>query len=79
MGKSVYCAKKEEKTMKIKAVCEKTGLTDRTVRFYIEEGLLSPKYKENYLRRKTFDFSDEDVRVLQSISVFQCEKFRDIQ
>lgn len=25
--------------MKIKAVCEQTGLTDRTIRYYIEEGL----------------------------------------
>ena len=28
--------------MKIKAVCEQTGLTDRTIRYYIEEGLISP-------------------------------------
>ena len=35
--------------MKIKTVCEKTGLTDRTIRYYIEEGLVSPSYTENYL------------------------------
>lgn len=34
--------------MKIKAVCEATGLTDRTVRYYIEEGLIAPFYTENY-------------------------------
>ena len=39
--------------MKIKAVCEATGLTDRTVRYYIEEELISPVYTENYLGRKT--------------------------
>ena len=27
--------------MKIKEICEKTGLTDRTVRYYIEEALIS--------------------------------------
>ena len=28
--------------MKIKQVCEATGLTDRAIRYYIEEELLSP-------------------------------------
>lgn len=57
--------------MKIKAVCEATGLTDRTVRFYIEEGLVTPKYQQNYLGRKTFDFSDEDIKTLESIAIFR--------
>ena len=57
--------------MKIKAVCDATGLTDRTVRFYIEEGLVTPKYQQNYLGRKTFDFSDEDIKTLESIAVFR--------
>jgi len=43
--------------MKIKAVCERTGLTDRTIRYYIEEGLLSPSFNENYIGRKSFDFT----------------------
>ena len=47
--------------MKIKEVCEKTELTSRTIRLYIEEGLVSPKYSENYLGRKSYDFSSEDV------------------
>ena len=51
--------------MKIKAVCEATGLTDRTVRYYIEEGLLSPKYTENYLGRKNYDFSQQDIKNLK--------------
>ena len=34
--------------MKIKEVCEKTGLTDRAVRFYIENELIHPDYTENY-------------------------------
>lgn len=57
--------------MKIKAVCEATGLTDRTVRYYIEEGLISPVYTENYLGRKTFDFSESDIQRLNDIAVLR--------
>ena len=35
--------------MKIKQVCEATGLTDRAIRYYIEEGLVAPAYTENYM------------------------------
>ena len=57
--------------MKIGAVCQRTGLTDRTVRFYTDEGLLSPSYTKNYLGRKTFDFSEEDVAMLKDIAVLR--------
>ena len=57
--------------MKIKAVCARTELTDRTVRHYIEEGLISPAYTENYLGRKTFTFSEADVDLLRSIAVLR--------
>ena len=57
--------------MKIKAVCEATGLTDRTVRYYIEEKLISPVYTENYLGRKTFDFSESDIQKLKDIAVLR--------
>lgn len=57
--------------MKIKAVCEATGLTDRTVRYYIEENLISPAYTENYLGRKAFDFSESDIRQLADIAVLR--------
>lgn len=57
--------------MKISAVCEQTGLTDRTVRFYTEEGLLNPSFTKNYLGRKTFDFSEEDVAMLKNIAVLR--------
>ena len=55
--------------MKIKTVCDITGLTDRTIRYYIEEQLISPAYTENYLGRKSFDFSQEDIDALKNISV----------
>ena len=57
--------------MKIKAVCEATGLTDRTIRYYIEEELISPAFTENYLCRKTYDFSESDVQNLNDIAVLR--------
>ena len=57
--------------MKIMAVCEATGLTDRAVRYYIEEGLIDPDYTENYLGRRNYDFSDADVHSLGNIVVLR--------
>lgn len=57
--------------MKIKTVCEMTGLTDRTIRYYINENLISPSYTENYLGRKTFNFSENDIKELNNISVLR--------
>ena len=57
--------------MKIKAVCELTGLTDRTIRYYIEEKLISPLYTENYLGRKTYNFSEKDIKDLNHIAVLR--------
>lgn len=57
--------------MRMKAVCEATGLTDRTVRYYIEEGLISPDYTESYTGRKTFDFCEADIRQLNDIAVLR--------
>ena len=69
--------------MKIKTVCERTGLTDRTIRYYIEEGLISPAFTENYLGRKSFDFTEEDISQLKDIAVlrsfdFSIEEIRQI-
>ncbi len=57
--------------MRIKTVCEATGLTDRTIRYYIEEEILFPRYTENYLGRRTFDFSPEDIADLRNIAVLR--------
>ncbi len=70
--------------MKIKQICEMTGLTDRAIRFYIEEGLITPRYTENYLGRKSFDFTDADAEQLQSIATlrkfgFTLEEIRTVQ
>ena len=57
--------------MKIKQVCEATGLTDRAIRYYIEEGLLSPSYTENYRGRRAYDFSDSDVAALNHVATLR--------
>ena len=57
--------------MKIKSVCELTGLTDRTIRYYIEEELISPSFTENYMGRKTYNFSEKDINDLKDIAVLR--------
>jgi len=69
--------------MKIKAVSDATGLSDRTIRYYIEQALIFPPFSENYLGRKSFDFSQDNVEELKSISVlrkfdFTIEEIREI-
>ena len=57
--------------VKIKAVCELTGLTARTVRVYIDEQLIAPKFTENYLGRRSFEFSQGDIATLQNIATLR--------
>ncbi len=57
--------------MKIKEVIEKTKLTDRAIRFYIDSGLVSPGIEENYSGRKNIEFSDKDVERLSQIALLR--------
>lgn len=57
--------------LKIKAVCDLTGLTARTVRVYIDEQLIAPKFTENYLGRRSFEFSQSDIAALQNIATLR--------
>ncbi len=57
--------------MKIKEICEKTKLTERAVRLYIENGLVAPSINESYSGRRNVEFSAEDVKRLKSISVLR--------
>ena len=61
--------------MKMKQVIEQTGLTDRAVRLYLEEGLICPQVAENYNGRKSIDFSDADVRRLRQIALLRQAEF----
>ena len=69
--------------MKMKEVCLQTSLTDRTVRYYIECGLLTPSSKDNYAGRKNYTFTREDVECLETIKVlrgagFSVEQIKDL-
>ena len=61
--------------MKIKTVCERTELSDRAIRLYIENGLLAPDKTENYTGRRSFDFSEDDVTRLDQIAVLRASGF----
>jgi len=56
--------------VRIGQVCEKTGLSERTVRYYCEERLISPKAYE-VSGRVYRDYSHEDVRRLKTIAVLR--------
>lgn len=57
--------------MKIKDVIKKTDLTDRAIRLYMENGLVSPACNENYAGRKNIEFSDDDVTELCNIATLR--------
>lgn len=57
--------------MKIKEIIEKTGLTDRAVRLYIDNGLVAPSIEESHSGRKSIDFTDADVERLKNIALLR--------
>jgi DNA-binding transcriptional MerR regulator len=69
--------------MKMKEVCSRTHLTERTIRYYSEEGLINPpSYEMN--GRTYFDFTEEDIRCLNYIAVlrktgFSIEQINEMQ
>ena len=56
--------------MKIKDVCTRTGLSERTVRFYCEQNLLSPE-KHEVRGRVYLDFDEKEIAVLQQIAALR--------
>ena len=60
--------------MKLKEICERTGLTKRTVRFYDQKELLSPQktYKNG---REYRDYTEDDVVRLQDIATLRRARF----
>lgn len=56
--------------MKMREVCARTGLTDRTVRYWTEQGLLNP-YREEQNGRLYFSFTEEDVAALERIALLR--------
>lgn len=56
--------------MKMKEVCARTGLTERAVRFYVQEKLLSPQAQRRG-GRTWLDFSQADVDRLRAIATLR--------
>lgn len=53
--------------MRMKEVLARTGLSDRAVRFYMENGLIHPACTMSYTGRSTFTFTEADVRALETV------------
>ena len=57
--------------MKMKDVITETGLTDRAIRLYIENSLVSPSCNENYAGRRNIEFSADDVEALKNVATLR--------
>lgn len=56
--------------MKIGEVVRETGLSEKAIRLYVEQGLVKPEISQN-LHRNSFEFTRENVRELERIAVFR--------
>ena len=59
---------------KMKEVCQKTGLTEKTIRFYVEQRLVDAK-TEPGLHYRSLSFSDKDIQRLQDIAALRSADF----
>ena len=59
---------------KMKDVCQLTGLSEKTIRYYISQELISPRI-ENNLHYKSYRFSESDVNQLRDISALRSAEF----
>ena len=59
---------------KMKDVCRLTGLTEKTIRYYISQDLISPQVEHN-LHYKSYRFSEQDVKQLRDISALRSADF----
>lgn len=59
----------------MKEVCQRTGLTDRAVRLYIDNDLIHPDCDVSYSGRKKLDFSESDVQQLSNIAILRKADF----
>ena len=61
--------------MKIRDVIAKTGLTDRAIRLYIENGLVTPENQKSYTGRNNYSFSQVDIYCLEQIAMLRKADF----
>ena len=58
--------------MKLKELSEKSGISERTIRYYISDGVFVPeKYTENYSGRKNYDYTENDLIKLEQIALLR--------
>jgi DNA-binding transcriptional MerR regulator len=57
--------------MKMKEICSRTGLTDRAVRLYIENGLVTPRRVSGYSGRESIIFDEENLLMLSNVAVLR--------
>lgn len=58
--------------MKMKEFSALTGISDRTIRYYIDDGLFIPEnYTENYEGRRSYEFTENDVKRLKQIALLR--------
>ena len=61
--------------MKIKEVITKTGLTDRAIRLYIENGLVTPENQKSYNGRNNYNFTQADIECFEQIALLRKADF----
>ena len=61
--------------MKIKEVIAATGLTDRAIRLYIENGLVTPENQKSHNGRNNYNFTQADVECFDQIALLRKADF----
>ena len=56
--------------MKIGEVAKRTGLTEKAIRVYVDNGLVTPTIEQT-THRNSYDFTEANVRELEQISIFR--------
>ena len=56
--------------MKIGEVSKRTGLTEKAIRVYVDNGLVTPNVEQT-THRNSYDFTEEHVKELERISIFR--------
>ena len=60
----------------MKGLSALTGISDRTIRYYIDDGLFIPeKHTENYEGRRSYEFTENDVKRLKQIALLRKHGF----
>lgn len=56
--------------MKIGEVAKRTGLTEKAIRVYVDNGLVMPTIEQT-THRNSYDFTEENIKELERISIFR--------